>query len=110
MSSVGYSLSPVHWSRWSSSILAWLQSGQAPLAVRPNQWRYTRKKSCPVVRRKRATVSAFSRCLGIGPTVARVFHGFPRLLVFWVTIVYLSMDVEIMLFALQRFQVDFRLG
>ncbi|GFY18121.1 hypothetical protein TNCV_2045301 [Trichonephila clavipes] len=54
-------------------------------------------KSCPVVRRKRATTSALSRCIGIGPTVARVSHGFLRLLVFWVTAAHSSMYVDIML-------------
>ncbi|GFV10195.1 e3 ubiquitin-protein ligase HERC2 [Trichonephila clavipes] len=34
------------------------------------QWRYTLKKSCPLVRRKRATASALSSCLRILPTVA----------------------------------------
>ncbi|GFV46266.1 uncharacterized protein TNCV_3231551 [Trichonephila clavipes] len=72
MSSAGYSSSPVHWNRWLPSILAWPQSGQASLAATPNQWSYTPKRSCPVVRRKRVTVSALSRCLGIGPTVTRV--------------------------------------
>ncbi|GFU37320.1 hypothetical protein TNCV_4273081 [Trichonephila clavipes] len=48
MSPVGYSLSTVHWSRWSPSILA-----------RLSQWRYTHKKSCPVVRR--AVVAQWSR-------------------------------------------------
>ncbi|GFX28458.1 uncharacterized protein TNCV_1152671 [Trichonephila clavipes] len=48
MSSAGHSTSPVHWSRWSPSILAWPQSGQASLAAPPSQWRYTPKKSCPV--------------------------------------------------------------
>ncbi|GFT82697.1 uncharacterized protein TNCV_1634561 [Trichonephila clavipes] len=84
MSSAGYSTSPVHWSRWSPSILAWPQSGQASLSATSSQWSYTPKKSCPVVRRKRATASALSRCLGIGPTVVRVSHGFPRLLNVWV--------------------------
>ncbi|GFW97760.1 hypothetical protein TNCV_1425231 [Trichonephila clavipes] len=41
-------------------------------------------KSCPIVKRKRATASALYRGLGIGPTVARVSHGFPKLFVFWV--------------------------
>ncbi|GFU37471.1 uncharacterized protein TNCV_4274131 [Trichonephila clavipes] len=89
MSSAGYSASPVHSSRWSPSILAWLQSKQASLAATPSQWRHTPKKSCPVVRRKRT--SALSRCLGIGPTVARVSHDFPKLSVLWVKTVYLSM-------------------
>ncbi|GFW74105.1 hypothetical protein TNCV_4176511 [Trichonephila clavipes] len=31
--SVGYSLRPALWSRWSPSILAWLQSGQASSAA-----------------------------------------------------------------------------
>ncbi|GFX84219.1 hypothetical protein TNCV_3975661 [Trichonephila clavipes] len=48
MSSVGYSSSPVHWSRWSPSIMAYPQNGQASLAARPSQWRYTPKKSYPV--------------------------------------------------------------
>ncbi|GFU13582.1 uncharacterized protein TNCV_938571 [Trichonephila clavipes] len=34
--------------------------------------------------RKRATASALSRCLRIGPTVTRVSHGFPKLLFIWV--------------------------
>ncbi|GFU13550.1 hypothetical protein TNCV_938361 [Trichonephila clavipes] len=46
------------------------------------QWRYTPKKSCPVVRRMQATASAVYRSLEVGPTVARVSHGFPWLLVF----------------------------
>ncbi|PRD33390.1 UNVERIFIED_CONTAM: hypothetical protein NCL1_17694 [Trichonephila clavipes] len=78
MSSAGYSTSPVHWSRWSPPILAWPQSGQTSLAATPSQWRYTPKKSCPLVRRKRATASALFRYLGIGPTVARVSHDFPK--------------------------------
>ncbi|GFS63125.1 hypothetical protein TNCV_3743601 [Trichonephila clavipes] len=48
----------------------------------PSQWRYTPKKKCPVVKRKWAISSALSRCLGIGPKVARVSHGFPKLFVF----------------------------
>ncbi|GFX27590.1 hypothetical protein TNCV_4996451 [Trichonephila clavipes] len=70
MSSAEYSSSPVHWSRWSPSILAGTQIGQASLVATPSQWRYTPKKSCPVVRRKRATASALSRCLEIGLLVA----------------------------------------
>ncbi|GFX50492.1 hypothetical protein TNCV_2421301 [Trichonephila clavipes] len=35
MSSVGYSSSPVHCSRWSPSILAWPQSGQASGGILP---------------------------------------------------------------------------
>ncbi|GFV80269.1 hypothetical protein TNCV_4956721 [Trichonephila clavipes] len=73
---------------------------QADLVSR--QCRYTPEKSCPGVWQKRATASALSRCLWIGPTVARVSHGFPRLLVFWVMIVYLSMNMEMILFALLR--------
>ncbi|GFV11050.1 hypothetical protein TNCV_2717951 [Trichonephila clavipes] len=38
------------------------------IAARPSQWRYTPRKSCPVVRRKRATESALSRFLEIGAT------------------------------------------
>ncbi|GFU31292.1 hypothetical protein TNCV_8541 [Trichonephila clavipes] len=34
------------------------QSRQASSAARPSQWRYTPKKSCPVIRRERATASA----------------------------------------------------
>ncbi|GFV28215.1 e3 ubiquitin-protein ligase HERC2 [Trichonephila clavipes] len=45
-----------------------------------SQWRYTPKKSCPVVRRKQTTASTLSRCLGVGSTVVRVSHGFPKLL------------------------------
>ncbi|GFY15912.1 hypothetical protein TNCV_1285571 [Trichonephila clavipes] len=41
------------------------------LADMSSQWRYIPIKSCPVVRRKRATASALSRCLGIRHTVAR---------------------------------------
>ncbi|GFW67051.1 uncharacterized protein TNCV_4030711 [Trichonephila clavipes] len=102
MSSAGYSTSPMHWIRWSPPILAWPQSGQASLAARKSQWRYIPKKACPVVRRKRATASALSRCLGIGPSVARVSHGFQKLLVVWVIAVYLSMFVEMMFLALLR--------
>ncbi|GFX26835.1 hypothetical protein TNCV_1840081 [Trichonephila clavipes] len=85
MSSVGYSSSPVHWSRWSPSILAWSHSGKASLAAMRSQWRYIPKKSCPVVRCKWTTTSTLSRCLGIGPTVARVSPGFPKLFVFGVS-------------------------
>ncbi|GFV69933.1 hypothetical protein TNCV_1983001 [Trichonephila clavipes] len=46
-----------------------MQDTQTSLAFTPRQWRYTPKKSCPVVRRKWATPSAFFRCLGIGSTV-----------------------------------------
>ncbi|GFX78781.1 uncharacterized protein TNCV_1919141 [Trichonephila clavipes] len=69
MSSVGYSSSPELWSRWSSPILAWPQSGLTSSAARPTHWRYTPKKSCPVVRRKQATASDLSKCLEIRPTV-----------------------------------------
>ncbi|GFX88483.1 uncharacterized protein TNCV_2279511 [Trichonephila clavipes] len=72
MSSVGYSTSPVHWSRWSPSILAWPQIGQASSAARSSQWRYTLKKSSPVVRRKWATALSLTMCLRIGPTVASI--------------------------------------
>ncbi|GFV44552.1 transposable element Tcb1 transposase [Trichonephila clavipes] len=34
--------------------------------------------SCPVARRKWAIASSLSRCLGSGPTMARVSHGWPR--------------------------------
>ncbi|GFV32355.1 hypothetical protein TNCV_1676411 [Trichonephila clavipes] len=60
MSSTGYSSSPLHWSRGSSSILAWLKSGHASLEATPSQWKYTPKKSRPVVRRKRAAVLALT--------------------------------------------------
>ncbi|GFV70619.1 uncharacterized protein TNCV_3842001 [Trichonephila clavipes] len=80
-SQIGYSSRPVLWNRYPPSILAWPQSGQASSAIKPRQWRCNRKKSCPIVRRKRATASALSRCLGIEPTVPGVSHGFPRLLV-----------------------------
>ncbi|GFX85301.1 uncharacterized protein TNCV_2675761 [Trichonephila clavipes] len=46
MSSVGYSSSPVYWSRWSPSILVWPQSGQASSAASGG---LLPKKSCPVV-------------------------------------------------------------
>ncbi|GFT70308.1 hypothetical protein TNCV_2657801 [Trichonephila clavipes] len=72
----------------------------ARIAARPSQWKYTPKKSCPVVSRKWATASVLSMCLGMGSTEARVSHGFPRLLIFWVTEVHLSMYVEMMLFDL----------
>ncbi|GFW98794.1 hypothetical protein TNCV_2837551 [Trichonephila clavipes] len=71
-------------SRYSPSILSWPQSGQASSAARSSQWRYTHKKSCPVVRRKRATSSALSRCFGNWNPVARVSRGLVRLLGFWV--------------------------
>ncbi|GFW44781.1 uncharacterized protein TNCV_4510951 [Trichonephila clavipes] len=61
----------MHWRRWLPSILAWSQRGQASLAARPNQWRYTPKRSCPVVRGKQATASVLFTCLAIEPTVAR---------------------------------------
>ncbi|GFU06488.1 hypothetical protein TNCV_351421 [Trichonephila clavipes] len=54
---------------------------EASLSSTPSQWRYTFENSCPVVRQKTATASALSRWLGIGPTVARVSHGFPKLFV-----------------------------
>ncbi|GFU52831.1 hypothetical protein TNCV_2254491 [Trichonephila clavipes] len=61
--SVGYSLSPVHWSRLSPSILAWPQSEQASLAARSSQWRYTFKKSSPVLKNSFSskTPTSFSR-------------------------------------------------
>ncbi|GFU30048.1 hypothetical protein TNCV_3865051 [Trichonephila clavipes] len=43
-SSVGYSSSPVHWSRWSPSILTWPQNEQASSAARPIQWTCTPEK------------------------------------------------------------------
>ncbi|GFU41707.1 hypothetical protein TNCV_1076121 [Trichonephila clavipes] len=55
MSSAGYSSSPVHCIRWLAFILAWPQKGQASSEARPNKCWYTPKKSCPVIRRKRAT-------------------------------------------------------
>ncbi|PRD28555.1 UNVERIFIED_CONTAM: Serine/threonine-protein kinase BRSK2 [Trichonephila clavipes] len=55
----------------------------AALTARPSQWRYTPKKLCPVVRRKRPTALVLSRCLGVEATEARVFHGFPKLFVFF---------------------------
>ncbi|GFW61338.1 hypothetical protein TNCV_4136561 [Trichonephila clavipes] len=45
------SSSPVHWSRWSPSILAWTQSGWALLAARSSQWRRNGSKVGQVVRR-----------------------------------------------------------
>ncbi|GFW96027.1 hypothetical protein TNCV_957411 [Trichonephila clavipes] len=57
----------------SPSILAWPQSGQASLAAKPVE--VYSQKSCPMVRRKQATTLIFSRCLGIGPTLARVSQG-----------------------------------
>ncbi|GFV84304.1 uncharacterized protein TNCV_1591631 [Trichonephila clavipes] len=95
MSSVGYSSSPVHWSRWSRFMLAWHQSEKASSAARPSQWRYTPKKSCPVVRRKRATASVLYRRLRIGPTVPRVSK---RLLVLWGHGSIFSMYGDIMFF------------
>ncbi|GFT22519.1 uncharacterized protein TNCV_3274741 [Trichonephila clavipes] len=77
-----YSSNSVHWSRWSPSILAWQQIGQTSLAATPSQWRYTPKKSCPVVSRDCCPLSPISRYLGIGPTMARVSHGFPKPFVF----------------------------
>ncbi|GFT22333.1 hypothetical protein TNCV_3273281 [Trichonephila clavipes] len=49
-----------------------------------------------MVRRKRTAALTLIRCLGIGSTVTRVSHVCPKLLVFWVTAVYLSMYVDIM--------------
>ncbi|GFT49308.1 outer dense fiber protein 3 [Trichonephila clavipes] len=43
--------------------------GIASSEAMPSQWRYTPKTSCSVVRRKRATASALSRCLGVGLTL-----------------------------------------
>ncbi|GFY18086.1 hypothetical protein TNCV_3385771 [Trichonephila clavipes] len=60
MSSAGYSSSSLHWSRWSPSILAWPQKGQASSAARSSQGKYIPKKSCTVVVRKRVTASALS--------------------------------------------------
>ncbi|GFU27973.1 hypothetical protein TNCV_3153281 [Trichonephila clavipes] len=70
------------WVHCRTSVLAWPQSGQASSAARTSQWRYTLKKSCPVVRRKLATASALSGYLGIGTAVSKVSHGFPRLVLF----------------------------
>ncbi|GFU49854.1 uncharacterized protein TNCV_4686201 [Trichonephila clavipes] len=78
MLSVDYPSKTAQWSMWSPPILTWPQSAQASLAATPSQWRYTPKNSCPVVRRKRATATTLFRYLDIGPTVARVSHGFPR--------------------------------
>ncbi|GFV04876.1 hypothetical protein TNCV_502891 [Trichonephila clavipes] len=51
------------------------------LIKKPFPVQYTPKKSCPGVGRKQATASsAVFRCLGLGPTVGRVSHGFPGLL------------------------------
>ncbi|GFV87454.1 hypothetical protein TNCV_4034261 [Trichonephila clavipes] len=58
MSSVGYSSSPVHCSRWSPSILAWPQSGQASGGILPKSHTLWLGKSGQ-------TSSALSRCLGI---------------------------------------------
>ncbi|GFW19181.1 uncharacterized protein TNCV_255081 [Trichonephila clavipes] len=82
MSSAMYSSSPMHWSRWSPTILARPQSRQASLAASPSQWRCTPQKTCPLVMQKWAIVWALSRCLEIGTTVARITHGFPKLFVF----------------------------
>ncbi|GFV55371.1 uncharacterized protein TNCV_5010671 [Trichonephila clavipes] len=100
MSSARYSTSSFHWRRYSPSILTSPQSGQVSLAATPSQWSYAPKKSCPVDRRKGITASVLPRCLGISPTEARVSHGFPKLIVFWFVAVYLSMCVEMMVFAL----------
>ncbi|GFV36379.1 hypothetical protein TNCV_2234261 [Trichonephila clavipes] len=97
-----------YWNRWSLSILAWLPSEHSSSSARPSQWRLTPRRSCPVVRRKRATASSLSKCLGIGPTVVRGSRGFPRLLIFWVKVVHLSMCGDIMSFALLKGQGDFQ--
>ncbi|GFW85656.1 uncharacterized protein TNCV_853061 [Trichonephila clavipes] len=76
-------VSPAHWIRWLSSILARPQNKQASSVARPIKWRYIPKTSDPVVRRKRATASALPRCLEIGPTVVRDSHGSPKFLALW---------------------------
>ncbi|GFU08296.1 uncharacterized protein TNCV_932061 [Trichonephila clavipes] len=77
MSSVGYASSPLYSNMFSPSILTWPPSLYVSLEVRPCEWKYTSKKSWPVVGCQRATISARFRCLGIGPTVARASHDFP---------------------------------
>ncbi|GFV73342.1 hypothetical protein TNCV_4753141 [Trichonephila clavipes] len=80
MSSVGNSSSPVHCSRWSPSILHLYfrvgrprqQSYQASGGIIPKS--HARQSG-----KKWTTASALFRCLGIGSTVVRVSHGFPRL-------------------------------
>ncbi|GFW46188.1 uncharacterized protein TNCV_4210671 [Trichonephila clavipes] len=110
MSSAEYSTRPVNRSRWSLSFLAWSQTRQASLVATPSQWRYTPQRSCPEVKRNRETASALSRCLRIGPNVARVSHDLQKLFVFWVMTVYLSKCVEMMIFALLSVKGDFRLS
>ncbi|GFW91026.1 transposable element Tc3 transposase [Trichonephila clavipes] len=56
----------------------------------PRQGQYTSKMTYPVVRQTRPIVSAFCRCLRIGPTMAKVTHGFPSVLCFLVITEQLS--------------------
>ncbi|GFU88579.1 hypothetical protein TNCV_4442561 [Trichonephila clavipes] len=56
-----------------------------------SQAKYTPKRSCPVIRRKKGSnLGSLSRCLGIGPLLVRVFHDFPRLLAFWFTSMFVN--------------------
>ncbi|GFS52350.1 transposable element Tcb2 transposase [Trichonephila clavipes] len=87
MSSVGYASSSLYSNMFSPSILTWPPSLYVSLEVRPCEWKYTSKKSWPVVGCQRATTSARFRCLGNGPTVARASHDFPGVWVIWVTLI-----------------------
>ncbi|GFV66147.1 uncharacterized protein TNCV_2900731 [Trichonephila clavipes] len=109
MSSAGYSSSPVHWIRRSPSILALPLSGQTSLSATLSQWRYTPKMSCPVVRRKRVTSSALSRCLRIVPTVANLQWLFLTLRFFGHIIIFVNVCGDNVLCSSER-QGDFRLS
>ncbi|GFW89926.1 hypothetical protein TNCV_4196141 [Trichonephila clavipes] len=82
MSSPGYSSNPVHWSRWSPSILAWprQQPCRASGSILPKS--HVRRLG------KSGKHSCASRdlyltmCLRTKSTVAMISHGYPGLLVF----------------------------
>ncbi|GFS52342.1 hypothetical protein TNCV_4850561 [Trichonephila clavipes] len=100
MSSVGYASSSLYSNMFSPSILTWPPSLYVSLEVRPCEWKYTSKKSWPVVGCQRATTSARFRCLGNGPTVAEppmTFQVFGSYLGH--ASLYLLMNVEMLLFS-----------
>ncbi|GFW96348.1 hypothetical protein TNCV_1823811 [Trichonephila clavipes] len=71
-SSVGYSSSPVH---WSSALEHGHRTSRPRQQLGQSSGRASRKSHVRWLKLVRA--SALSRCLRIGPTLARVYHGFP---------------------------------
>ncbi|GFW62866.1 hypothetical protein TNCV_4452151 [Trichonephila clavipes] len=79
------------------------EGGQVSFAARPSHWRYTPKKSCPVVSQAKAGNSLGSLQLPWDWTHSgQNFPWLSKTLRFRVMVVYLSMYVEMMLFALLR--------